>query len=264
MIGSNPFIASKPIAQIVVFCDIWRPRRGRGILKSSLFSIIILSIFFAHSNDAVAQQSQSRAGIALNSPWKQAVYHFAEENLKHSAWGLEHYERNYLLAAELAKRESLVVDEEVLFAAAFLHDMGTFEPYVIAGAEHSQTAVDNLANVLIDAGFPNEKIAAVNTAVLSHMYYAEVPNDPTAKVLHDADTLDFLGVIGVARILSLTSRHPWASNLQTALTTLENFSTQLPNTLQTETAKEIGQTRVAQMREFISTLRQVSFDGTAL
>lgn len=228
------------------------------------FAVLAFALFLAQTQNALAQETHSPSGIALDSPWKQAVYQFAEVNLQHSAWGLEHYERNYLVATELAQRDSLSIDEEVLFAAAFLHDMGTFEPYVAACAEHSQTAVDNLATVLIDAGFPSEKIAAVNVAVLAHMYYAEVPNDATATVLHDADTLDFLGVIGVTRILSLTSRHPWARDLQTALATLENFSTQLPSTLQTDAAKELGRVRVAEMRELLSTLRQESFDGAAL
>ena len=168
------------------------------------------------------------------------------------------------MATELARTDSLSIDEEVLFAAAFLHDMGTFAPYVVAGAEHSQTAVDNLTSVLIDAGFPSAKIAAVSTAVLAHMYYAEVPSDATATVLHDADTLDFLGVIGVTRILSLTSRHPWASDLQTALGTLESFSEELPAALRTNAAQEIGRTRVTQMRALLSTLREETVDGAAL
>tara|TARA_R110001606_G_scaffold91429_2_gene203926 strand:- start:233 stop:934 length:702 start_codon:yes stop_codon:yes gene_type:complete len=233
-------------------------------MKASLLASLFVTLLIAHSQNALAQASHTSAGIALDSAWKQTVYQFAEENLQHSAWGLEHYERNYLLATELARQDSLTVDEEVLFAAAFLHDMGTFAPYAVAGAEHSQTAVDNLESVLIDAGFPSEKIAAVNSAVLAHMYYAEVPSDATATVLHDADTLDFLGVIGVTRILSLTSRHPWASDLQTALATLENFSAQLPESLRTEAAQEIGRTRVAQMRELLTTLKEQSVDGAAL
>lgn len=233
-------------------------------MKTSPFAVVSFTLFLVLSQNASAQDTQTRAGIALDSAWKRAVYQFAIENLQHSAWGLEHYERNYLVATELAQRESLSIDEEVLFAAAFLHDIGTFEPYAVVGAEHSQSAVDNLANILTDAGFPNAKIAAVNSVVLAHMYYAEVPDDATATVLHDADTLDFLGVIGVARIISLTSRHPWAKDLQTALSTLENFSTQLPAALQTDAAKEMGRTRVTEMRALLSTLRQESVDGPAL
>lgn len=233
-------------------------------MKASLLATLLVTLLMGQTHNALAQSPYSAAGIALDSEWKQAIYQFAVENLQHSAWGLEHYERNYLVATELAQQDSLTIDEEVLFAAAFLHDMGTFAPYAVAGAEHSQTAVDNLESVLLDAGFPSAKIAAVNSAVLAHMYYAEVPNDATATVLHDADTLDFLGVIGVTRILSLTSRHPWARDLQTALATLENFSAQLPESLRTESAQEIGRIRVTEMRDLLSTLRTESVDGAAL
>ena len=233
-------------------------------MKVSLSALLFITLLLGQSLSALAQKPYSAAGIDLDSTWKQAVYQFAVENLQHSAWGLEHYERNYLVATELAREDSLAIDEEVLFAAAFLHDMGTFAPYAVAGAEHSQTAVDNLTTVLLDAGFPSAKIPAVKNAVLAHMFYAEVPNDATATVLHDADTLDFLGVIGVTRILSLTSRHPWASDLQTALATLENFSVELPAALRTKSAQEIGRTRVTEMRELLSTLKNESFDGAAL
>lgn len=211
-----------------------------------------------------AQESESSSGIALNSPWKQSVYQFAQDNLQHSAWGLEHYERNYQLARELAELESLPIDEDVLFAAAFLHDMGTFEPYVVAGAEHSQTAAENIESVLGPAGFPMEKLNAVNAVILAHMYYAEVPDDATAQVLHDADTLDFLGTIGVTRILSLTTRHAWATDLSTAISTLENFSEQLPPSLHTDAAKTMARVRVEEMRAYLSVLKQQSLNGAAL
>lgn len=230
------------------------------ILTTTLFLISAC----LQSTTLLAQDSESLSGIALDSPWKQSVYQFAQENLRHSAWGLEHYERNYHLARELAELESLTVDEEVLFAAAFLHDMGTFEPYVVAGAEHSQTAVDNVESVLQSAGFPMEKMSAVNAAILGHMYYAQVPNDATAQVLHDADTLDFLGTIGVTRILSLTSRHAWASDLGTAIETLENFSQQLPPSLHTDAAKTMARARVEEMRAYLSVIRQQSLNGAAL
>ncbi|MFT4813721.1 MAG: hypothetical protein ACI9WR_001025 [Paracoccaceae bacterium] len=124
--------------------------------------------------------------------------------MAHTPQGVEHYERNYLLGLELAKVDSLQIDD-VLFAAAFVHDMGVFEPYVVADAEHSQTATENIESVLNTTNFPIRKIADVKTAILAHMFYAEVPDNNTAIVLHDADTLDFLGIIGVTRILCVHS-----------------------------------------------------------
>jgi uncharacterized protein len=184
--------------------------------------------------------------------------------LAHTAWGVAHYERNDLLGLELAEADSLQIDDDVLFAAAFLHDMGVFEPYVIAGAEHSQTATENIESVLNTTDFPIRKIIDVKTAILGHMFYAEVPDNNTAIVLHDADTLDFLGIIGVTRILSLSTRHPWASDLQTAVANLESFSEQLPVSLRTQAAKNMAETRVVEMRNFLKTLKKQSNQGTTL
>ena len=168
------------------------------------------------------------------------------------------------MSEELARIEALKVDHDVLFAAAFLHDMGVFEPYVVEGAEHSQTAAENIEAVLAPTGFPMAKIDVVKTVILAHMYYAAVPDDPTAQVHHDADTLDFLGTIGVTRIISLTTRHPWAEDLQTAVATLQNFAEQLPPSLITDTAKEYSKTRVLEMKAFTTTILSQSQDGKAL
>jgi HD superfamily phosphodiesterase len=236
---------------------------GDAILNRFIVPLLTC-IAFLSAQAGSAQPSVSAAGIPLDAPWKVQVYEFAKKNLQHSAWGLQHYERNYLMSMHLAHAEALKVDTDVLFAAAFLHDMGVFEPYVIAGAEHSQTAADNIEAVLAPTGFPMAKIDAVKAVILAHMYYASVPDDPTAQVHHDADTLDFLGTVGVARIVSLTSRHPWAEDLPTAIETLQNFAEQLPPSLITETAKGYSNTRVMEMKAFITTILSESEDGNAL
>ena len=46
------------------------------------------------------------------------------------------------------------------------------------------------------------KIDAVRGAIRTHMYYRD-PVGPEALYLHDADALDWLGAIGVARIIGL-------------------------------------------------------------
>ncbi|MFT6094629.1 MAG: hypothetical protein ACJA2Q_002534 [Pseudohongiellaceae bacterium] len=229
-------------------------------IRESILTVIVLSLC---SSFALAQPV-SKSGIALDATWKVAVYEFAKENLVHTAWGVEHYERNYLLGIELAGADSLQIDNDVLFAAAFLHDMGVFEPYMVSDAEHSQTATGNIESVLNSTNFPIKKIADVKTAILAHMFYAEVPDNNTAIVLHDADTLDFLGIIGITRILSLSTRHPWASDLQTAVATLENFSEQLPVSLKTQAAKTMAETRVVEMRNFLETLKKQSNRGATL
>lgn len=218
--------------------------------------------FLFVSSLGLAQQTDS--GIPLDAEWKQTVYEFVQENQRHTAWGLEHSERDYLLAKELAEQEGLQLDMDILFAAAFLHDMGAFQPFSDRGSDHSQVAADSMAEVLEPAGFPMEKLSLVQGAALGHMYYSPVPDEPHAQVLHDADTLNFLGVIGITRIISLTTREDLAQDLPAAVSTLDNMRQQLPGTLILDTSKEMGELRADEMNAFINSLRAQSANGAAL
>lgn len=222
----------------------------------------ILTVAGLTFSQALAQETKS--GIPLDEPWKETVYEFAANNLQHTAWGLEHSERDYQLARVLAAGDGLEIDEDVLFAAAFLHDMAAFVPYAVAGEDHSKTGADEAGTILEPAGFPMNKLPSVQGAIRAHMYYAEVPAEPVAQVLHDADTLNFLGAIGVTRIISLTTREGLAKDLPTAVATLENFSRQLPASLVTATAKAMAADRVQEMESFLAALRNQSADGRAL
>lgn len=223
---------------------------------------LFYSFLLTASCTAFAQQTES--GIPLDSGWKQTVYEFVRDNQQHTAWGLEHSERDYILALELAEQEGMQLDLDVLFAAAFLHDMGAFEPYSARGSDHSRVAADSMAEILEPAGFPMQKLPLVQGAALGHMYYSQVPDEPHAQVLHDADTLNFLGAIGITRILSLTTRSGMAQDLPSAIATLENMSQQLPGTLVLESSRAIGEERSTEMKAFLAALSEQTYGGTAL
>ena len=132
------------------------------------------------------------------------------------------------------------------------------------GVDHTERAAQVAGDVLKSAGFPMEKLPRVQGAMRSHMFYSQVESSNEARVLHDADTLDFLGDIGVARIFSVTSRHRWATTLPDAVATLEKFKRELPARLVTESARKRAVGRVAEMEQFLHVLKTESYDGKAL
>src|SRR5580700_9634832 len=75
--------------------------------------------------------------LALGQDWRTAVRQFAEMHLKHPAWGFSHSVRDYELARKLAAADRVVLDDDVLYAAAFLHDVGAFKPYEKADVDHA-------------------------------------------------------------------------------------------------------------------------------
>ena len=205
------------------------------------------------------------AEIPIDTPWKRAVYDFSSQKLQHSAWGLAHCKRDYLVSVELAKADGINADRDVLFAAAFLHDMGGFPEFAKPGVDHAARSAEICDTVLIPAGFPEKKIAAVRSAISTHSYYCPTPPaTPEAIVLHDADTLDFLGMVSIARILSITERDAAAKDLAGAVKTLEALLAGAPNSLVGRTAKAIGEARAAEMRDALARLKAETFGGKAL
>ena len=228
------------------------------------FATLLLSLLASQPTFAQgASPSTTPAGVPLDAPWKEAVFKFANEKLQHTAWGVSHSERDYLLASRLAAESKLEIDTDVLFAAAFLHDVGAFEAFRKDGVDHTDRASELVPDILKDAGFPAAKVPAVQDAVRNHMYYRAGASGPEAIVLHDADTLDFLGNIGIARILSLTTRHRWATDLATAAKTLDGFNTDLPPKLMTNAAKKMAPARVAEGKAFLESLKAETEDGKA-
>ena len=115
----------------------------------------------------------SAAGIPLSAPWRAAIYAHARGKLLHPAWGWRHSERDFLLARQIAREEGLTVDEDVLFAAAFLHDSGAIPPFAKEGVDHAVRSAELAEPLLRKAGFPMAKYPAVKAAILGHMFDKE-------------------------------------------------------------------------------------------
>jgi uncharacterized protein len=201
-------------------------------------------------------------GIPLDAPWKVTIYQLARTKFLHPAWGWQHSERNYNVAVRLAQGDGLKVDTDVLFAAAFLHDMAAFMPCANAKMEHGDCAAQQSPKILAAAGFPMQKIAAVQAAEHGHMYYTDPGALPEAIVLHDADSLDFLGYIGAARMISLTGEK--APSFAPAVKALRSFLRDIPPRLITKTAQRIGTQRAAELQAFLDSLSTETFDGKAM
>ena len=144
--------------------------------------------------------------VAAAQDWRASVRELALSHFKNPAWGYSHCLRDYALAKEMAAADHVAIDDDVLYAAAYLHDMAAFPPWEDVKVDHSDVGARVVDTVLKGTGFPMEKIEAVRGAIRTHMYYRD-PVGAEALYLHDADALDWLGAIGVARIMALVDPH---------------------------------------------------------
>lgn len=139
------------------------------------------------------------AKAQTEAAWRGKIRDFAQIALKHPAWGYSHSVRDYEMARNLASADHVQVDDDVLFAAAMLHDIGAFPAYAKKDIDHADRAVEMVGGILKGSGFPMEKLPAVQAAIRTHMFFRD-PSGPEAIYLHDADALDWLGAVGIARL----------------------------------------------------------------
>ncbi|CAI8943492.1 HDc domain-containing protein [Pseudomonas sp. IT-347P] len=98
-------------------------------------------------------------------------------------------------------------DLEVLLAAVLLHDCVAVEKNSPLRAQASRLAANKASAVLAELGWAEEKIAAVAHAIEAHSFSANLtPRTLEAKIVQDADRLDSLGMLGVARTFYVAGR----------------------------------------------------------
>ncbi len=114
-----------------------------------------------------------------------------------------HMVRVFNLAHQIAVAEG--ADLEIVHAAALLHDA---QPSVVTDTpqrkDHHQTAAVFAGKMLTEQGWSTERIDAVKYAILAHRYRDDQlePKTLEAQILFDADKLDAIGAVGVARAIA--------------------------------------------------------------
>jgi len=194
-----------------------------------------------------------RAAPAAQSDWRTKISAFASEKFLNPAWGISHPIRIYALAKALATEDKAVVDDDVLFAAAYLHDIAAFPPWFDAARDHSDVGADLMESILRDTGFPMEKVEAVRGAVRTHMHYRD-PVGPEATYLHDADTLDWLGTIGAARMIALIDPKGGQPNGPAAVKMIQDNLARVPGRTFSPAAKAREADRRDQLVRFLKAL----------
>jgi len=120
-----------------------------------------------------------------------------------------HQPRLYELTLRIGA--DLLYDDDVVFAAAWLHDLGVFTGHRPEELEdlvrwnNVTYAVERSPEILADMGFPRKKIPHVLECIRTHQPSAE-PATLEATILRDADILEQLGAIGVLRTVCKVGR----------------------------------------------------------
>jgi uncharacterized protein len=229
---------------------------GRISLAFGL-AIALLSAPMGPGGAATAASPADSPAAAETSAWRTVVSKFAQEHFNNPAWGYSHARRDYQLARELAAADHVTLDDDILYAAAYLHDMAAFEPWQKSGVDNADQAAAIVDSVLKNTGFPMKKIEAVRGAIRTHMFDRN-PVGSEALYLHDADALDWLGAIGVARVFSLVDAKGGSPTGPEVVPMLESNLAKVPPRVLSPAGKARVPERQEQLATFLRELRQQS------
>mgnify|MGYP001199847002 CR=1 FL=1 len=221
--------------------------KSHDLIKLCAGAMLLFSPLFPADSAAAAENDSGN--------WRGEIRKFAETNFKHPAWGFEHSERDYRLAKELAEADGQKLDDDILYAAAMLHDMGAFPPWADPKADHAAVALSTISVILTEKGFPPEKNKAVLEAVRTHMYES-TPEGPEALYLHDADALEWIGAVGAARLLAITDTTGKEPTLPTMIAAIADMTNKIPGRVFSPAGKKEMKKRLVESEIFLRELKE--------
>jgi len=184
------------------------------------------------------------------------------------AHGRDHLVRVLRNARDLGASEG--ANPEVTVPAACLHDCVAVAKDSSLRAQASRLAAERATDFLAGLAYPPDLIEAVYHAIEAHSYSAGVaPRTLEAQVVQDADRLDSLGAIGIARCLQVggrlgrplcASHDPFCDTREPddRRYTVDHFYAKLlklPATMQTAAGRAEAERRAAVMRAWLGQLR---------
>lgn len=179
-----------------------------------------------------------------------------------------HFQRVSSLAIRLAKIEKAKL--EVIIPAAWLHDLVNLPKNHPDRKLASGLSAEAATRYLESEGYPVEFLPEIDHAIRAHSFSAQIePQTLEAKIIQDADRLDALGAIGIARCFIVGGQlgtpiyhldDVFAENreLDDSSFSLDHFQKKLlkiAQTLRTPAAQQEGKRRADFIRHFLEELK---------
>ena len=174
-----------------------------------------------------------------------------------------HQPRLYALTREIAGNitPAPTYDDDVVFAAAFLHDLGVFIGHRPEDSEqlkqwnHVAYTCEQAPAILIRCKFPMEKIEAVLACVLEHQPH-DNPQSFEATLLRDADILEQLGAIGILRTAAKLGSDTRFHRFSDVRNSLRRALDTLPTQIHLDATRKLAASRIAALQSFLTSLEE--------
>jgi uncharacterized protein len=199
---------------------------------------------------------RAREVTIIPSKWRESVVAYIRaEAQPMDKFG--HQPRLYALACRVG--QGLVYDDDILFAAAWMHDLGVFlghrpqDPVGLARWNHIPYTIARSRQLLQGWGFPPDKLNGVAEAIRTHQPQDE-PVEIEAVLLRDADILEQLGAIGALRALAKIGRDSRYPTFSSVVPVLETAVAVLPAKLRLKSAQSLAVPRIELLRSLLAAI----------
>lgn len=198
----------------------------------------------------------------------------AEEQMAQDpAHDIAHLDRVWVNAHRIARDENKQDPDRanlrVLIAGAYLHDLVNLPKDHPQRETASRLSAEKSEAILQDLGYTPDEIAAAQHVIEAHSFSAGLPaNSIEALILRDADRLDALGAVGIARTFMVAGTihrpfcdpdDPFAANraLNDQLWSIDHWHLKLlklPGDMATDKGRKIARKRARLMLAYLRQL----------
>lgn len=169
--------------------------------------------------------------------------------------GWPHIERVLGLSLRIAGELEEQVSYRVLIVSVLLHDIGRVAEEHL-GEHHALMSARIAKNLLESMGYTRDFVDKVVEVIKAHSYsLGGKPKSIEAMILSDADKLDAMGAIGIARTFMLGER--WKRGINGTVKHFHEKLLKLKDTLYLEPSRRIAERRHRVLEEF---LRELEID----
>jgi uncharacterized protein len=202
--------------------------------------------------------------------WEErfAAFYASRGRLTDGSHDLGHFQRVWRMARDINRWEGAAADELVLLTSAYFHDLVSLPKNHPERGNASRLSADAAVQLLTQrwGDFPGDKLEGVWHAIHAHSYSAGVkPVTAEAKILQDADRMEAVGAIGLARVwysagqMNQSLFHgtdPLAEDRppddqQYALDHFQLKLLRLPAMMNTAAGRRVAEERAEYLREFL-------------